>query len=306
MYNNLKEKLLVSGLVYDNEFLDKYVLLIEQNRNTKYENNRTQRHHIIPVFYYKSNSMKVDNTIDNLVNLLYKDHLLAHYYLAMCAVDKYVYQAFVPLFIILDHKSFPKEEKILIENLPMIQSLYERSRKNSHNPMYNETIREQHRNKMRSKSVREAISKTMRQKIEEGNFFTEEHRKKLSSSARNRISINKEGKEKHIKPDELSYYISEGWVVGGLPSDPEVVERQARGKYKPVQCINEEGKIISTFESLKQACEWWVTNGYTRKIPKNIYCLADAIKLSSVKDKYICGIKWQYLDKNKNGGDVNE
>ena len=43
----LKEKLLVLDLVVDNEYLDKYVELIESNRETKREKFKTQKHHII-------------------------------------------------------------------------------------------------------------------------------------------------------------------------------------------------------------------------------------------------------------------
>ena len=45
---NLKEKLLSLGIVEDNEYLDFYCTLIENNRDTKREKYKTQKHHIIP------------------------------------------------------------------------------------------------------------------------------------------------------------------------------------------------------------------------------------------------------------------
>lgn len=81
---SLKETLLSLGCFEDNKYLDFYYNLIENNRHTKKEKFKTQRHHIIPKCYYKENSLELDNSSDNLVNLLYKDHILAHYYLCRC------------------------------------------------------------------------------------------------------------------------------------------------------------------------------------------------------------------------------
>lgn len=48
---------------------------------------KTQLHHIIPRKYYTYNKLEINNSRENLVNLLYKDHILAHYYLALCAKE---------------------------------------------------------------------------------------------------------------------------------------------------------------------------------------------------------------------------
>jgi len=81
----LKEKLLILGIVEDNEYLDKYCEIIENNRETKKEKFKTQSHHIIPRSYYKHCSLPIDNSKENIVNLTHSDHLLAHYYLNKCA-----------------------------------------------------------------------------------------------------------------------------------------------------------------------------------------------------------------------------
>lgn len=86
---NLKEKLLSLGCFEDNEYLDFYCKLVEQNSTTKKEKHKTQLHHIIEKCYYKKHNLKVDNSKENLVYLLYKDHVIAHYYLALCSKDKY-------------------------------------------------------------------------------------------------------------------------------------------------------------------------------------------------------------------------
>lgn len=33
---------------------------------------------------FQTNSLEIDNSKENLVNLYYKDHILAHYYLCLC------------------------------------------------------------------------------------------------------------------------------------------------------------------------------------------------------------------------------
>lgn len=79
--NEIKQKLNLK----DNIYLDKYLQLIQNNLNTKYKRHYTQVHHIIPKYYYKENNLKIDESLENKVNLLYTDHLKAHCYLALCS-----------------------------------------------------------------------------------------------------------------------------------------------------------------------------------------------------------------------------
>lgn len=80
---DIKSKLLELDLVEDNEYLDKYVELINNSTVTK-QKYKTHTHHIIPRFYYTDNNLDVDNSTNNIVELYVKDHLLAHYYLFKC------------------------------------------------------------------------------------------------------------------------------------------------------------------------------------------------------------------------------
>lgn len=83
---DLKNKLLDLKLCVNNRYLSKYVKLIVKNKS-----NIKQRgydlHHIIPSYYYKSISKKLDNTEDNLVYLSRADHILAHLYLCFCSYN---------------------------------------------------------------------------------------------------------------------------------------------------------------------------------------------------------------------------
>ena len=94
----VKIKLLELGYI-DNEWLDKYLEMIEDNLNTSRDRKSTQAHHAIPVNSYWTSDQpynrreaeklsKADQT-NFSVNLLYKDHLLIHSYLTLCTnLDK--------------------------------------------------------------------------------------------------------------------------------------------------------------------------------------------------------------------------
>ena len=88
MKETLKNCLLSTDMLIDNEFLDNYCQLIITNVNNKKIKNTTQSHHIIPKSYFKIIGKKVNNKKENLVNLLYSDHILAHYFLSLCCKNK--------------------------------------------------------------------------------------------------------------------------------------------------------------------------------------------------------------------------
>ena len=217
---NIKEKLLKLQFVQDNEFLDKYVIIIEENKELPYIPRKTQEHHIIPQCYYRSIGIAVDNSKDNRVNLYYKDHVLAHYYLALASEGIFKYQNFTPIFVIMGHKNFPKSEKDLLTKLPHIQLLYEASREFGYNPMNDAEVKERHDSVMRSPEVRSSISNTMKKKVAEGQLFNEQHRKKLSEAAKGNCSIrgrkkiyNDRMQTKFVPEDRVDFYISQGWTT---------------------------------------------------------------------------------------------
>ena len=93
-----KNRLLELGYL-DNEYLEKYLEILEANLETKKVKRSTQAHHAIPVTdywvsdkpYKRCEALKLAR-VDNSnfeVNLLYKDHLAAHAYLTLCTnLDK--------------------------------------------------------------------------------------------------------------------------------------------------------------------------------------------------------------------------
>lgn len=89
----IKNKLLELGYI-ENEWLYKYLEMLENNLTTTKDRKSTQEHHAIPVNSYwtsaepynRKEALKLSRLDkDNFkVNLVYKDHLLIHSYLTLC------------------------------------------------------------------------------------------------------------------------------------------------------------------------------------------------------------------------------
>ena len=88
MKTTLKNYLLKTGMFIDNVYLTNYCELIINNLTTKKVKYSTQLHHILPKSYFKVIKKAVNNSKENLVNLKYSDHILAHYFLSLCCQNK--------------------------------------------------------------------------------------------------------------------------------------------------------------------------------------------------------------------------
>lgn len=289
---NIKEKLLETGLVEDNEYLLQYCQLINDNLFTSREKGRTQIHHVFPRCLSKILNLKVDPFV---VNLLYKDHLIAHCLLALLSKEN-IFKYYN--ICAVNHITGSIKNKSEYIDLDLLQLAYENSRQQLmlNNPMNNFDVKQYHDNIMRTEDVRSRISQSMKDYRLE-NPFSDEHKDKIRQKATGQIFIHKDNELKHVSEEQLQVFLDDGWQIGGLPVSRELVEKRSRNRCQPVQCINEQNEIVKIFDSIKDACVWWAANGYTRKIPENIYDLANIIKCSQKQDKFICGLKWVYLPK---------
>lgn len=294
----IKQKLLESGYLDDNIYLDQYCDLMESNLFTQKQKGKTNKHHVIPRCLSKLLNQPPDKLI---VNLLFKDHVIAHCLLTLSAKEtQFKYFNMCAVYKLLGLAK--QEQRQMFIDLDIVQKAYECSRQQAviNNPMNNDVIKEKHDTIMRSDDVRNKISEAIIN-YRKQNPFSEEHKKKISEKAKNQIFINKDGQLKHVSKDKVNDYINLGWQIGSLPVPRDVVERRAKTREQPVQCIDKEMNVVQSFKSLTEACEWWVANGYPRKIPKDIYYLKNVIKQSAKKDKYIGEIKWVYLYKPRYG-----
>ena len=81
----LAQKLIDSGCFIQNEFLQKYIDLIFDNRLDKHIPGFSQCHHGFPKNVSKVMGIEPDNSKSNLFEIKFSVHILAHLYLALCA-----------------------------------------------------------------------------------------------------------------------------------------------------------------------------------------------------------------------------
>lgn len=176
---DLREKLLSLDIFIENEYFDKYIDLVKSNENTTVQKYKTQRHHIIPRAYYKHLHIDVDHSSDNTVNLVFRDHILAHYFMYKCAKVNWFIRASLCAIRRMLHVSSDTVIQTLesdSEILSILQDYYEQSK--------------------------------------HLNCLHDDTRYKISQSLKGRISIEKEGHFKYIYEDDLSYYQQLGWIRG--------------------------------------------------------------------------------------------
>ena len=129
----LKQDLLIKNIAEDNAYLDKYVQLMSSQTNS----NTFEKHHIIPVSYYKLNNLTVDNTSTNIVKLSVHDHILAHYYACLCFKEP-LKSKMIHAFCLMSKENVSflnEEEHYIIEKLTHISEL-----RQEHNRLLSERV----------------------------------------------------------------------------------------------------------------------------------------------------------------------
>ena len=113
------------NMFIDNEYLQKYAQLVERHTRTGVRARVTNAHHIVPKAWFKLNKVCVDNSLINLVNLPYREHVLAHYYLCLCTEDPLKYANQIALLCLQSRKNLNNVDKALIQSLPLYNNIYE-------------------------------------------------------------------------------------------------------------------------------------------------------------------------------------
>ena len=188
-----KEYMISTGYFLDNEYFDKYIKLIDLNKETCKQSYKTQVHHVIPKHYYTQNNIDIDNSPNNLVNLTYKDHMLAHIYLSGCTIGRNKYWNLYAVFRMshFDQKSFDEIQN----NLECYQNIYEEA-----------VSVPNHRKGCK-------ISETTRLKMQE----SQKLRVQLKGcSNKGYMWVHNDTKEYMIPKSELDEYIENGFVYGRL------------------------------------------------------------------------------------------
>lgn len=200
-YIYLKNKLLsLNDFVVDNTALDQYCHIVA-DRQCEKDKLSTNAHHIIPRQYFKHKNIEIDDSPENIVHLLYKDHVLAHYYLSQCVTGAYKYGQQYAFLRMCYYNTYKDLEEIDVEKL---QQIYEECQH------YNSEF---HSGKVYSDEYRQKLSQARL-----GHAVSDETKAKISDSVRGRykgnIYVFKGDIEKHIKPELLEQYLNDGYTVG--------------------------------------------------------------------------------------------
>ena len=206
---DLENELIKTGLFTDINFLLKYISIIKSNADTQAENGKTQKHHIFPKCLSKRLQKNIDDTT---INLQYKDHILAHYYLIYATNDHQLKADNIHAFNhLLKYQGHWLDEESLKELLEKQQIVYEQSKylRVLHNKLTNSGGCYVN-NGQKSKHI----------KLDELNTYLangwvkgqiQDH-----SNMRGTVTINNGICEKRINPNELNNFIKQGWSKGKI------------------------------------------------------------------------------------------
>ena len=129
-----------------------------------------------------------------------------------------------------------------------VKSKLSESLKGRNSPLYGIPLTEEHKKKISENRKGKCCGE---QHQDFGKHQTRERRERIGKSNSNRIYINNGDATKHVKLEDLQYYLSNGWVVGKLLSD----------KHKQY-LSNMKGESSSTYGTR------WINNGVNNKMVK--------------------------------------
>ena len=121
----LKDRLLNTNFFLDNEYLSKYIDLIYNNRLEKHIKRFSQRHHGFPKNVSKKLGESIDDSKENLFEIKFSDHILAHVYLSLCSSDEDIKRANIVAYKWMLGKSNIDNIDDLAIELNNLQKIYE-------------------------------------------------------------------------------------------------------------------------------------------------------------------------------------
>lgn len=266
----LKDTLLQTGYFEDNEYLDLYIKLVNDNIQTKYEKFKTQLHHSIPCACYKSRSDANKDICNLKVYLLFKDHVLAHYYLCLCSKEtNFKYKMIAAIEFTLGKSKNLTNQDIVIAlrdwllNDEAFQIAYEEYAKlraeRLHMPEAREKARqsllghnttEETRRKISAANKGREVSLETRKKISKANKGKQAWNKGATSSIKGKVAIYNPmtANLRYVAPDIVDEYLTTGWIKG----NPKISGRTTGTRSRRICCI-ETGEIFPMIKAASSA-----------------------------------------------------
>ena len=273
MKSKLKSKLLSTGRFYDNEFMSKYLDVVVDCRECSSQG-ETQDHHIIPQYVFVADGLQIDNSDENIVTLSYKNHMIAHYYLARCCKNPDdIGKNALSIRYLLKGKTL---ESINIEDVDWdyITYMYRCGR------AY--TLRKSH---------------------------TVEANKKVSNTLMGRVSPNKGNiKEKSSKsrknPNAKNKLLSD--IASNRIGDKNPFYGRNHSDYTKCLISEKNSKpvamrdlstleVIRTFKSLREASNYLLDNGYAQS--SAVVTRLSSVCKDTVENRCAYGFNWRFIDK---------
>ena len=266
-----KKELITSGLVLDNEYLSKYIELVTSSDYTEKIPGLTQKHHIIPRFYYRDNGMPINENADNIVYLTFKNHILAHYYLALCSDKKYRFKNELAFMRTSNFRNIPKL-KDFMETLGKYDDIYDSYIKDHTERMIGHLTSDETKQKISFANFGKRRTLEERKRISEatkrGMRKNPEISKRNSEYHKNTVWITDGKRQKQIKQELLDEYKASGWHIGKLAFSENALKNislankaigeKIKGKVRYVNNgIKQKIVLITELESfLKNNSEW--------------------------------------------------
>lgn len=274
---NLSDIIFDARYFVENEFKQKYLNLLEHALSDDYNLGEfPESHHILPraVFKllgkedYNSKSAQAEVNKDNLVKLSIRDHILAHYYLALFSINELKKPACYSFLAMVDRdttKLLPAELEFF-KLLPELEQIrIERNRLAS----------EQRTGKKPwNYGLTKETSSIVAQYTENSKAtkYVGNLNKRAGLERRGKIWVSKDGTNKLITRDELDNYIAMGWLNEFFISEAGMAAKIIANATN----IGSTGKIwinnaVENKMVYEHELEHFLTNGWLRgRKPDNI------------------------------------
>ena len=204
----------------DNEYLNKYIDLVI-DENTKKEKFITNSHHIIPRSVLKYHQIKLSNK-QNISILTIKNHIMAHYYLCLCANKntKVYYLLLCALSMMIYGVNINTKDLLKDFNsmdLNTISSLIVEKNILLGNKMKQNTHA---KDKKLSKEtcLKMSISRT-------GHITSTETKNKIAEKSLGRRWMFKDNVYSSVPKDKVEIFLNHGWIFKGRPCSEKQKEQ---------------------------------------------------------------------------------